>query len=158
MEHFMTHLLRLDRVVPFALALAIVSAGAAAAPKPVVNISRGELALRGYDTVAYWTEGRPVRGSTQFEHRWNGAVWRFATAEHRDRFAQDPERYAPQFGGYCAYAVSRGYTADGDPTVWRIVDAQLYVNYSRRAQTLWEQDIPGNIVQGRRNWPGVLGR
>jgi YHS domain-containing protein len=139
----------------FAIAIA-AAAVAAAGPKPPVNVSRGELALRGYDAVAYWTEGRPVSGSAEFEHRWNGAVWRFASAANRDAFAKEPARYAPEFGGYCAYAVSRGYTADVDPSAWRIVDGRLYLNYSKRVQGLWEQDIQGNIAKGRANWPGVL--
>lgn len=141
------------------LCVFVVGALAAAAlprTKPPVNVARGQLALRGYDAVAYWTDGRPLQGVADFEHRWNGAMWRFSTAASRDMFAKDPARYAPEFGGYCAYAVSRGYTADGDPKVWRIVDGRLYLNYSRRAQTLWEEDIPGNIAKGRINWPGVL--
>jgi hypothetical protein len=138
--------------------LATAATIAAAALKPSIDTSAGGLALRGYDAVAYWADGRPVRGTPRFEHRWNGAIWRFATTEHRERFARDPERYAPQFGGYCAYAVSRGYTAAGDPTVWRIVDDLLYVNYSPRAAALWQRDVPGNIAKGRRNWPAVLAR
>jgi hypothetical protein len=140
---------------------AIVFAAAAiavTAAKPPVNVSRGQLALRGHDAVAYWTEGRPVPGSPDFEHRWNGAVWRFATAATRDAFAKEPTRYAPEFGGYCAYAVSRGYTADIDPAAWRIVDGRLYLNYSKRVQALWEEDIHGNIAKGRSNWPAVLDR
>jgi hypothetical protein len=136
--------------------IATVAAVALAGSKPAVNLSRGQLAVRGYDAVAYWTAGRPTLGAAEFEHRWNGAVWRFATAANRDMFANDPTRYAPAFGGYCAYAVSRGYTADGDPEAWRIVDGRLYLNYSKRVQRLWEEDIPGNIAKGRRNWPGVL--
>lgn len=134
----------------------IVSVAASAATKPAVNTSRGDLALRGYDAVAYQSDGTPTIGSAALEYRWKNAIWRFATADHRDRFAADPERYAPQFGGYCAYAVSRGYTADGDPNVWRIVDGRLYLNYSTQARELWEKDVPGNIVLGQRNWPGVL--
>jgi hypothetical protein len=139
-----------------AIAVGVIAAAAWAAPKPPVNLSRGQLALRGYDAVAYWTDGRAVRGAAALEHRWNGAVWRFSTVANRDAFAKDPARYAPEFGGYCAYAVSRGYTADGDPNAWRIVDRRLYLNYSKRVQALWEQDIPGNIANGRNNWPGVL--
>ena len=134
----------------------ILSASASAATKPAVNTSRGDLALRGYDAVAYRTDGKPTLGSTAFEYRWKNAVWRFSTAEHRDRFAAAPEKYAPEFGGYCAYAVSRDYTADGDPNVWRIVDERLYLNYSTQARELWEKDVPGNIGRGRQNWPGVL--
>jgi hypothetical protein len=142
--------------VSCAIAVAAVAVAAAAAAKPPVNLSRGDLALRGHDPVAYYTEGRPVPGSAAYEHRWNGAVWRFASAGNRDAFARDPSRYAPEFGGYCAYAVSRGYTADGDPNAWRIVDGRLYINYSRRVQKLWEEDIPGNIAKGRGHWPAVL--
>ena len=131
---------------------AVLSAGA----RPAVNVTRGQLALHGYDPVAYWTDGRPTRGVADFEHHWNGAVWRFATVANRETFAKDPARYAPEFGGYCAYAVSRGYTADIDPNAWRIVDGRLYLNYSKRVQALWEEDINGNIAKGRANWPGVL--
>ena len=144
------------------IAVCVIAAGigavAAAGPRPPVNVSRDQLALRGYDAVAYSTTGQPTQGSPNFEHRWNGAVWRFSTAANRDQFAKEPERYAPEFGGYCAYAVSRGYTADGDPNAWRIVDGRLYLNYSKRVQRLWEEDVPGNIAKGRQNWPGVLAK
>jgi hypothetical protein len=143
-------------IAVFLFAIGAAAIAARAATQPAVNVSRGQLALRGYDAVAYFTLGRPVEGSSRFEYRWNGAAWRFATAANRDAFAKDPARHAPEFGGYCAYAVSRGYTADGDPAVWRIVDGRLYLNYSTRAQALWQEDIPGNIATARRNWPGVL--
>jgi YHS domain-containing protein len=151
--------IRLRRTVSFCvIAFAAIAAGASAGSKPVINLSRGQLALRGFDAIAYSTAGRPIQGAAEFEHRWNGAVWRFSTAANRDAFAKDPARYAPEFGGYCAWAVSRGYTADGDPTAWRMVDGRLYLNYSKRVQALWEEDIAGNIALGRRNWPGVLAK
>ena len=81
------------------IALAAVSASALAGSKPAVNLSRGQLALRGHDAVAYITVGRPVRGATDLEYRWNGAVWRFSTAANRNMLAKDPTRYAPEFGG-----------------------------------------------------------
>ena len=144
------------------IAVCVIAAGigavAVAKQQSPVNVSRGQLALQGYDAVAYWTSGQPTKGSTSFEHRWNDAVWRFSTAANRDQFAKDPPRYAPEFGGYCAYAVSRGYTADIDPNAWRIVDDRLYLNYSKRVQRLWEEDVPGNIAKGRKNWPGVLAK
>lgn len=121
-----------------------------------VNVGRGGLAVQGYDVVAYATNGAPTKGRPEFEHRWNGAVWRFASAANRDEFARDQQKYAPQFGGYCAWAVSRGYTADIDPEAWRIVDGKLYLNYSKRVQRMWEQDIPGNIAKGEANWPRVV--
>jgi hypothetical protein len=149
-----THISR--RAALSAIALTCAAVVASAGSQPVVNVSRGQLALRGYDAVAYWTDGRPIRGAAGLTHRWNGAEWRFSSAANRAAFAKDPSRYAPRFGGYCAYAVSRGYTADGDPSAWRIVDGHLYLNYSKRVQALWEADIPGHIATGTRNWPGVL--
>lgn len=135
-----------------ALALA---AGSARAAKPV-NTNGTPLALGGYDVVAYFTEGKAVAGQPAHEAHWNGARWRFASAAHRDRFREAPERFAPRYGGYCTYAVSRGYTAPVAPEAWRIVDGALYLNYSKDVQQLWERDIPGNIRKADTNWPGVL--
>ena len=121
-----------------------------------LNIDRGGLAAHGYDVVAYATKNAAVKGRAEFEYRWQQAIWRFESAGHRNLFAQSPETYAPQFGGYCAWAVSRGYTADVDPEAWRRVEGQLYLNYSKRVQRLWEQDVAGNIAKAEANWPGVL--
>jgi YHS domain-containing protein len=126
--------------------------------QPPVNQDRRGLALQGYDAVAYAREGRPVKGQPAYSYRWNDSTWHFASAEHRDAFVREPERYAPQFGGYCAYAVSRNYTADVDPEAWSIVDGRLYLNYSKRVQRLWEQERDANIEKARGNWPGVLKR
>ena len=115
--------------------------------------TEGGLAIRGYDAVAYFAAGQPVRGSAAFTHQWHGATWRFASAANRDRFAADPARYAPAYGGFCAYAVSEGYTAPTDPQAWRIVDGRLFLNYDRAVQRRWEQDIPGRISRGDANWP-----
>jgi hypothetical protein len=138
------------------LLLLTAAAGLASQSKPLVNTDRSGVAVKGHDVVAYATAGAAVKGSSEFEHRWNGAVWRFSNAANRERFAQAPDRYAPQFGGYCAYAVSRGYTADIDPEAFRVIDGKLYLNYSKRVQRLWEGDIPGNIAKGLANWPAVL--
>jgi hypothetical protein len=145
----------IDRIA-VALLAAVAFVIALSAAKPSVNAARDGLAARGFDVVAYVTDGRPMVGSSRFEARRNGAVWRFVDQSHREMFLSDPERYAPEFGGYCAYAVSQGYTADGDPRVWRVVEGRLYLNYSTRAQRLWERDIPGHIAKGRANWPSVL--
>jgi YHS domain-containing protein len=121
-----------------------------------VNHDRSGLALQGYDAVAYFTDGRPVPGKAEFTHPWNGATWRFASREHRDLFAAAPEKYAPQYGGYCAKAVSENNTAAIDPQAWKIVDGKLYLNYSPKVQKLWEQDIPGRIASADKNWPGLV--
>jgi len=111
--------------------------------------------LKGYDPVAYFEQGRPVQGSPQFSHRWMEATWWFATAEHRDLFTKDPQKYAPQFGGYCAYALSEGYTANIDPEAWKIVDGKLYLNYSRGVQKKWEEDLQRRIQAAEKNWPAL---
>lgn len=125
--------------------------------QPALNLDRAELAVGGYDVVAY-ADGAAAKGRPEFEYRWRNAIWRFASAASRERFEREPDRFAPQFGGYCAWAVSRGYTADIDPEAWRIVDGKLYLNYSKRVQKMWEQDVRSNIAKGIANWPGVLSK
>ncbi len=140
-----------------AAVLVTLAAGAARAAEPV-NTNGSPLALGGYDVVAYFTEGKPVAGQAAHEAQWNGARWRFASAPHRERFLAEPERFAPRYGGYCAYAVSRGYTAPVAPEAWRIVDGRLYLNYSKDVQKLWEREIPANIKKADTHWPGVLAK
>lgn len=129
-------------------------AGPALAAPPV--FSNGGYAINGYDPVAYFTESKPVKGDAQYSLEWNGATWLFASAANRDRFRADPEAFAPQYGGYCAYAVSRGYTASTDPKAWTVYEGKLYLNFSRPVRLIWKRDIPGNIRAADRNWPGVL--
>ena len=138
-----------------ALALAVLAPTAACALDPVYESWWG-LAIRGTDPVAYFTDGRPVEGSAEFELEWNGATWRFSSAAHRDLFRADPQRYAPQYGGYCAWAVSQGYTASTDPEAWRIVDGKLYLNYSADVQRKWERDVAGFIAKADAAWPRLL--
>ncbi len=114
------------------------------------------VAIAGADPVAYFTAGDYVPGDAAYTYDWNGATWQFASAENQALFAADPEKYAPQYGGFCAWAVSQGYTAPIDPTAWKIVDGKLYLNYDKKIQAKWEKDIPGNITKADGNWPGVL--
>ncbi len=116
--------------------------------------SRG-VAIDGTDPVAYFTEGKPVKGKAAHTVRWNGVNWRFSSADNKAAFEADPAKYAPQYGGYCAWAVSQGYTASTDPDAWKIVDGKLYLNYSKGVQRRWEGDIPGNIVSANGNWPNL---
>ena len=118
--------------------------------------AEGGIAIDGTDPVAYFTESKPVAGDPSITHEWMGTTWQFSTEDNRAAFAADPEAYAPQFGGYCAWAVAQGYTAAIDPDAWRIVDGKLYLNYSAAVQRRWEQDIPGFISQADQNWPSVL--
>lgn len=144
------------------IALSLVTTGLAVTPMAFAEkppIYRGlfdDLAVGGYDPVAYFTSGKPIEGKKAFEHKYKNATWRFSTAENLEAFKADPDKYAPQYGGYCAWAVSRGYTAKGDPKYWRIVDGRLYLNYDAGVQKDWEKDIPGNIGRADKNWPKVL--
>ncbi|HEV7228142.1 YHS domain-containing (seleno)protein [Brevundimonas sp.] len=142
--------------VPAAPVMAQSTAAHASVSHPAVHQSDDGLAIGGYDPVAYFDEGRPVVGSAAHQLEWNGATWRFASAAHLAVFRADPAAYAPQFGGYCAWAASQGYIAPGDPQVWRIVDGRLYLNFNARAQALWEDDVPGAIARGQANWPRIL--
>lgn len=124
--------------------------------EPAAVFVENDIAIRGADPVAYFTQGGYVPGSANYIYEWGGAIWQFASAENRDLFASNPEQYAPQYGGFCAWAVSQGYTAAIDPTAWRIVDGKLYLNFDARVQRRWQQDIPGNIARANQNWPGVV--
>ena len=142
-------------IVALIVGLFTVVATPAAAKDQVYQSFLGT-AIDGTDPVAYFTEGRPVEGSSEFTHEWNGAKWRFSSAENRAKFVAEPEKYAPQYGGYCAWAVSQGYTASTDPEAWSIVEGKLYLNYSKGVQKQWEADIPGHIAKADQNWPEVL--
>lgn len=142
-------------VLAFGVIASIALAGKNADP---VNHTRAGIAIKGYDPVAYFNSGTPTKGNPEISYEWNGATWRFAGSENRDTFAKAPEEYAPQYGGYCAYAVSQGTTANIDPAAWKIVDGKLYLNLSPRIQKKWEQDIPGYIEQADANWPKIIGQ
>ena len=121
---------------------------------PAIDATQG-VALEGYDAVAYFVDHRPIRGSDAYTRTWNGVVWKFASAEHRDLFAADPTHYAPQNGGYCAYAVANRTTAHGSPKQWAVVHDRLFLNNNAVAKQLWDQDRPGNIHAGDQNWPQI---
>lgn len=144
--------------VALLIATAATTAGwpARAGEAPVYTGFLSHLAVNGHDPVAYFTDGQPIAGSSTFESEYNGATWRFASAANKAAFDADPARFAPQYGGYCAWAVSQGYTAKGDPANWRIVDGKLYLNYNTEVQRMWEKDISGNIDAADGNWPKVL--
>lgn len=137
----------------FALPAAV---SAAIVPAPEISYAADGLAAGGYDVTAYFRQGKPVRGSAMHELKYKGAIWRFASAKSRASFEANPAAFAPQFGGYCAWAVSQGYLAPGDPKQWKIVDGELYLNFNARAKELWEADQADAIMRGHANWPNVL--
>ncbi len=135
------------------LALATLVSWQAAEAGPQ-NLIRG-LAIGGYDAVAYFQSNDAIRGDSRYQFDWNGATWHFTSAANRDAFAADPEAYAPQYDGYCAWAAARSYKANGDPEVWDIVDGKLYLNFNNRIQRRWQRDIPGFIARADAAWPSV---
>lgn len=118
---------------------------------PVFSTAEG--AIRGYDPVAYFTEKKAHKGKPEFSYAWQGAEWHFASQKNLDAFKADPEKYAPQYGGYCAYGVAQGYTPEIDPQAFKVVDGKLYLNLSRDVLKRWQKDIPGYVRDANKNWP-----
>jgi YHS domain-containing protein len=127
----------------------------ACAVQAQTNVDSSGLALKGYDPVGYFTEKKPLAGKTEFTAQHEGATYRFASAANRDAFAAAPQKYAPQYGGYCAFGVAGGYKAPIEPDAWTVVDGKLYLNYNRSVRSTWSSDIPGFIGKADANWPTV---
>ena len=132
----------------------LVGGGSGTLNQTTAQVSKDSsgLALDGYDAVAYFKENSPQPGKPEFTADYNGAKWQFTTAENRDAFSKEPAKYAPQYGGYCAWAVGHNYTAKGDPQAWKVVDNKLYLNYNKDVQAKWQQEIPKYIADGDKNW------
>ena len=156
----MTRPLHLLRLAGLSIFLSVGAAGGLVQPayaaEPAVYTATQNLAVSGYDPVSYFGGGGPVVGSADHQTQWNGATWRFASAANLAKFVADPAAYAPQFGGYCAWAVSQGYVAQGDPKQWAVVDNKLYLNYNARAKELWDADRSAAIERAKGHWPSVL--
>ncbi|MEM0981427.1 MAG: YHS domain-containing (seleno)protein [Cyanobacteria bacterium P01_H01_bin.58] len=118
-----------------------------------VNIDEEGRALRGYDPVAYFTDGEPVEGSPELSFQWNGAEFHFATAANRDKFVSNPEQYAPANGGYCTFGIVLAKKFDGDPEVWLVHDDRLHVFLNPEVKEKFLQDEPGNLSKVAENWP-----
>lgn len=136
--------------------LLLLVAAAAGNAEPVNKALVTGTAVDGYDVVAYHLQGKPREGSSRHEVKWNGATWRFATAAHKALFAKEPRRYAPQYGGFCAFGVSRGYAVGTEPDAWSIVGGKLYLNYNRSVRTEWLKDTKGYIAKAGVNWPKIV--
>lgn len=115
----------------------------------------GNTAIKGYDPVAYFTQGKPVKGDSEFTYEWNGAKWKFSSAEHKKLFSDAPEKYAPQYGGWCAFAMAMGDKAGIDPTAWHINDEKLYLNYSDSVNKDWLSDRDNFIEKADIEWQKV---
>jgi YHS domain-containing protein len=120
--------------------------------------AREGVAIAGYDPVAYFLDGRPVKGLPEHRAEYKGSVFHFASRDHRDAFAAEPARFAPRYDGFCAFGVARGYKAKIDPAAFSIVDGRLYLNYDLEVREEWSRDIPGLVAKADRNWPRVEGQ
>jgi len=117
-----------------------------------VNTTSDNIAIHGYDTVAYFTMGKATKGDEKIEHIWHGARWRFSSATHRDLFKANPDRYAPRYGGYCSMGLAIGQYSDADPTQWSIVDGKLYLNKNKTVQEMWRKSPKAYIAGSEINW------
>lgn len=143
--------IRIRRTIFVATTSALFGAGAWGGD----YFEKNGLALRGYDAVAYFKDNRPVQGSAEHVAEHKGSVFRFASKANRDTFAADPAKYAPQYGGFCAFGAAGGYKAATDPAAFSIVDGKLYLNYNREVQKQWSADVPGFVDKADRQWPSV---
>jgi len=152
-------------------AVLLVSAtftGSAHAASPTINtldktgvfgkFKQTGIAVRGYDTVAYFTLGKPVKGNQNFKSDWSGAAWYFSSQEHKELFDADPVKYAPQYGGYCAYGIANDYVVKIEPEQWKIVDDKLYLNYDSNIQKRWLKNIDGYITTADKKLDALLAK
>jgi YHS domain-containing protein len=143
------------KLVFAALFTSLIMANSALSGEYDINKTITGLALRGYDPVAYFTENKPVPGDFSITSVYNDATYRFASEEHKKMFEADPEKYLPQYGGFCAYGLANGVKVDGDPGLWKIVDEKLYLNLSPVVVELWNKDIPSKIKEADQQWPAL---
>lgn len=127
-----------------------------AAGNSIYSSRFSNLALSGYDAVAYFADNAAYRGKKEFEYEWKDVKWRFYNQENMDKFVLSPEAYEPQFGGYCSYAMGLGQKASSDPTQFSVIDGKLYMNYSSKTKVLWEEDLDTMISTGRENWEELI--
>ncbi len=135
-----------------ALSLSLLGAPGTVEAKQLIDQNRDGVAIQGYDPVSYFTMGEAVKGSDEFSYQWLGAIWHFASAEHRDLFIADPVKYAPQYGGYCTSGISSANLHGANPKIWSIVDGKLYLNGSQSALNQFADSGPGEIGAADATW------
>ena len=113
------------------------------------------VAINGYDPVAYFTDGKPVKGESQFQLKWNNAAWQFASKTNLEKFKSQPEKYSPQFGGFCSFGVSKGYKVKSEPDAWTIVNNKLYLNYNLQVKDDWSKDRDNLISVAEKKWTDI---
>ncbi len=121
-------------------------------PYRTLNVTEEDVAIHGYDTVAYFTDNKATKGTSEFTHSWRDASWQFASATNRELFAANPDRYSPQFGGYCALGISAGEVSDVDPEAFTIRDGKLYLNKGMEFRKIWREAPDAQIANAEYNW------
>jgi YHS domain-containing protein len=139
-----------------AIFVAALALQLAAQTKTLLNLDKAGLAIQGYDPVAFFTDGKPVKGKPEFPARHNGTLYYFASEEHRDLFKADPAKYEPAFGGYCAFGVSRNKLVEIDVSAFQIVDGRLLLQYSKGIRDDFNKDTKGNLAKANNNWPDLV--
>ncbi|WP_438969760.1 YHS domain-containing (seleno)protein [Methylophaga sp.] len=138
-----------------AAAVALSLSAASFAADIDMNANGNDLAIQGYDPVAYFTQEAPTKGSSDYTATYKNAIYQFSSEQNRDLFQASPAKYAPQFGGFCAFGVTKGRKFDTDPTAWRVVDGKLYLNLNKDVQKVWLEDVPGYITDANQTWPTI---
>jgi YHS domain-containing protein len=146
----------IDRIVRSFLFLLLLLTGFE--ERAMGNLLDSDMAIKGYDTVAYFKTGKALKGNESFTFKWHDMTWYFSTKENRDLFAAHPEQYAPQYDGYCAWAMTEARKAQTDPEIWKIVDGKLFLQCSQASYEKWSRDIPGNIQKADMNWLNFIGK
>ena len=140
------------------LPVLLISSPAFAKKDPIYTATFSSTAVGGYDVTSYFGEQvtAPIKGNKQFKTEYQGATWLFVSQENLDKFTANPQNYAPQYGGYCAWAVAQGNTASGDPLLWTLHDGKLYLNYNKKINDKWLADKENFISSADNHWPAVL--
>lgn len=136
--------------------LVAFAANPAYAEDPIYTGIFSSTAIDGHDTVAYFTEGKPVKGKDEFKAEWRGATWKFSSAENLAKFQASPEKFAPQYGGYCAWAAAQGSLAPGAADQWHIENGKLYLNYDASIKEKWLPERAKFIPQANEKYPGLV--
>ena len=140
--------------IGFFLCVALITVSVVQAQKAEVFSPSGK-AINGYDPVAYFKDGEPVKGNEKISYQWNGANWYFSSTQNLDSFKSNPKKFAPQYGGYCAYGMSQGHKASTEPDAWTIENGKLYLNYNKRVKQMWSKDRLGYIKLADKNWVDI---
>jgi YHS domain-containing protein len=150
----MKQLNKMMAIAAFVLALALPAM--AQSTKTLVNVNDSDVAIQGYDPVAFFTDNKPVKGDSKYATKSNGAIYYFASKEHRDLFVQNPAKYEPVFGGYCAYGVAKDKLVEIDVNAFQIVDGKLLLQYSKSIRDKFNKDTKGNLAKADANWPALV--